>query len=65
MRIVAQLRYIQQVHSARVRVTSPEQISEIEEAERKKMKDKVDRILQHNINVFINRQLIYDYPQQV
>eukprot|EP01147_Barroeca_monosierra_P008161 gene8161-795_t len=53
------------VHSARVRVTSPEQISEIEEAERKKMKDKVDRILQHNINVFINRQLIYDYPQQL
>ncbi|EGD78243.1 chaperonin containing TCP1 [Salpingoeca rosetta] len=53
------------VHSARVRVQSSEQVSEIEAAERKKMKDKVDRILKHDINVFINRQLIYDYPQQL
>ncbi|CAF0823691.1 unnamed protein product [Adineta steineri] len=32
---------------------------------KKKMKDKVNKILQHNCNVFINRQLIYDYPEQL
>lgn len=53
------------VHSARVRVSSTQQVSEIEAAERQKMKEKVDRILNHDINVFINRQLIYDYPQQL
>eukprot|EP00043_Microstomoeca_roanoka_P018434 m.197496 g.197496 ORF g.197496 m.197496 type:complete len:533 (-) comp16825_c1_seq1:78-1676(-) len=53
------------VHAARVRVTSATQVSEIEAAERQKMKDKVDKILKHDINVFINRQLIYDYPQQL
>ena len=29
------------------------------------MKDKVDMILRHNINCFINRQLIYNYPEQL
>ncbi|CAF4898265.1 unnamed protein product, partial [Rotaria socialis] len=29
------------------------------------MKDKVDKILKHDCNVFINRQLIYDYPDQL
>lgn len=30
-----------------------------------KMKEKVDMILKHNINCFINRQLIYNYPEQL
>ncbi|EJW80512.1 T-complex protein 1 subunit beta [Wuchereria bancrofti] len=29
------------------------------------MKDKVNKILAHKINVFINRQLIYNYPEQL
>merc|ERR1719151_465353 len=29
------------------------------------MKDKVDLICAHDINVFINRQLIYNYPEQL
>lgn len=29
------------------------------------MKEKVDLILKHDINVFINRQLIYNYPEQL
>ncbi|VDK29873.1 unnamed protein product, partial [Anisakis simplex] len=29
------------------------------------MKDKVDKIIAHKINVFINRQLIYNYPEQL
>ena len=40
-------------------------MAEIEEAEKKKMKDKVDKILKHNITCFINRQLIYNYPEQL
>ena len=30
-----------------------------------KMKDKVGLILKHDINCFINRQLIYNYPEQL
>ena len=30
-----------------------------------KMKDKVDLICKHDINVFVNRQLIYNYPEQL
>merc|ERR1712071_35806 len=29
------------------------------------MKEKVDLILKHNCTVFINRQLIYNYPEQL
>ena len=28
-----------------------------------KMKDKVERIISYKPNVYINRQLIYDYPE--
>merc|ERR1712228_709692 len=30
-----------------------------------KMKEKVDMICSHDMNVFINRQLIYNYPEQL
>merc|ERR1712184_232482 len=40
-------------------------IGEIEEAEKRKMKAKVDKILKHKPDVFINRQLIYNYPEQL
>jgi len=53
------------VFGTRVRVDSVAKVAELELAEKEKMKDKVDLIVKHNCNVFINRQLIYDYPEQL
>jgi len=53
------------VFGSRVKVDSTAKVAEIEAAEKEKMKDKVDKILKHGINVFINRQLIYNYPEQL
>eukprot|EP00038_Savillea_parva_P007167 m.168284 g.168284 ORF g.168284 m.168284 type:complete len:528 (+) comp12937_c0_seq1:39-1622(+) len=53
------------VFGSRVRAESTGKVVEIEAAEKKKMKDKVDRILAHDISCFINRQLIYNYPEQL
>lgn len=41
------------------------QVAEIEAAEKAKMAAKVQKIIDHGINVFINRQLIYNYPEQL
>lgn len=43
------------VFGSRVRVDSMAKIAELEVAEKEKMKDKVNKILKHNSNVFINR----------
>lgn len=40
-----------------------DKIAEIEAAEKEKMKIKVDKILAYESTVFINRQLIYNYPE--
>ncbi|XP_043565707.1 T-complex protein 1 subunit beta [Chiloscyllium plagiosum] len=53
------------IFGSRVRVDSTAKVAEIELAEKEKMKEKVDRILKHGINCFINRQLIYNYPEQL
>uniref|UniRef100_A0A1A8GN77 T-complex protein 1 subunit beta n=1 Tax=Nothobranchius korthausae TaxID=1143690 RepID=A0A1A8GN77_9TELE len=53
------------IFGSRVRVDSTAKVAEIELAEKQKMKEKVDRILKHGINCFINRQLIYNYPEQL
>lgn len=53
------------VFGSRVRVESVAKVAELELAEKEKMKDKVEMICKHNINVFINRQLIYNYPEQL
>lgn len=53
------------IFGSRVRVDSTAKVAEIEHAEKEKMKDKVERILKHGINCFINRQLIYNYPEQL
>eukprot|EP00030_Apusomonadida_sp_AF-17_P004782 a512768_109.p1 GENE.a512768_109~~a512768_109.p1 ORF type:complete len:549 (-),score=314.31 a512768_109:17-1624(-) len=53
------------IFSTRVRVDETDKVAEIELAERAKMKSKVERILSHDINVFINRQLIYNYPEEL
>lgn len=53
------------IMGSKVKVDSMTAIADIEEAEKRKMKAKVDRILAHKPDVFINRQLIYNYPEQL
>lgn len=53
------------IYGARVKVDSFEAVQAIEAAEREKMQTKVNKILKHGCNVFINRQLIYNYPDQL
>ena len=53
------------IYGARVKVDSMTKVAEIEEAEKRKMAAKVQKIKDHGINVFINRQLIYNYPEQL
>lgn len=52
------------IFGSRVRTESMSQVAEIEEAEKAKMKLKCKKIVDHGINVFINRQLIYNLPEQ-
>merc|ERR1712054_306159 len=53
------------IYGAKVKVESFEAVAEIEKAEKEKMKAKVERIVKHGCNVSINRQLIYNYPDQL
>jgi len=52
------------IYGSKVKVDSVAKVAEIEAAEKQKMLDKVDRILAHGCNVFCNRQLIYNLPEQ-
>ncbi|KDD71665.1 TCP-1/cpn60 chaperonin, partial [Helicosporidium sp. ATCC 50920] len=53
------------IYGARVRVEGLAAVAAIEEAEKAKMRGKVESILAHGINCFTNRQLIYNYPEQL
>jgi T-complex protein 1 subunit beta len=53
------------IMGSKVKVDSIMKVAEIEEAEKQKMKRKVDKILAYKPDVFINRQLIYNYPEQL
>jgi T-complex protein 1 subunit beta len=53
------------VFGSHIKVDSMSKIADLEMAEKEKMKDKVNKILNHKCNVFINRQLIYNYPEQL
>jgi len=53
------------IFGTRVRTDSALKVAEIEAAEKGKMKEKVDKILAHDVNCFINRQLIYNWPEQL
>ena len=53
------------IYGSRVNVDSVEKFAEIEQAEKEKMKQKVDKILSYGCDIFINRQLIYDYPESL
>lgn len=41
------------------------QVAEIEEAEKDKMRQKVEKIVGHGVNCFVNRQLIYNFPESL
>lgn len=43
------------VFGSHIRVDSMAKVAELELAEKEKMRDKVNKILKHNANVFINR----------
>ncbi|RKO91757.1 chaperonin Cpn60/TCP-1 family, partial [Blyttiomyces helicus] len=53
------------IFGARVRVDATGKLAELERAEREKMKAKVEKIKAHGINCFVNRQLIYNWPEQL
>lgn len=53
------------IYGTKVKVDEIDKVAEIEAAEREKMKEKVDRIASYQPTVFINRQLIYNYPEQL
>lgn len=53
------------IYGSRVRVDSMAKVAEIEEAEKNKMRNKCKKIIDHGINCFINRQLIYNFPEQI
>jgi len=52
------------IYSAIIETSSTSQVAEIEETEREKMYEKCQKIIKHGVNVFINRQLIYNLPEQ-
>lgn len=53
------------IFGARVKVDGTGKLAELERAEREKMKAKVNAIAAHGITCFVNRQLIYNYPENL
>jgi len=53
------------IFGAKVRVEGIAQLAEVEASEKEKMKNKCMKIINHNVNCFINRQLIYNYPEEI
>jgi T-complex protein 1 subunit beta len=52
------------IYGAKVKTDSVAKVAEIEKAEVGKMMKKCQKIVDHGINCFINRQLIYNKPEQ-
>lgn len=53
------------IYGIKVEVDEVDKVAEIEAAEREKMKNKVEDICSYQPTVFINRQLVYNYPEQL
>lgn len=53
------------IYGARVRVDSMAKVADLEAAEKAKMRQKCEAIISHGANVFINRQLIYNFPEEL
>lgn len=41
------------------------QVADIEKAEKEKMRSKVENIISQGLNCFVNRQLIYNFPEEI
>lgn len=52
------------IHGAKIETDSPDQLAAIEKAERDKMIVKCEKIATHKPTIFVNRQLIYNLPEQ-
>ena len=52
------------IAGAKIETDSPDQLAKIEEQERQKMIAKCQKIANHHPNVFVNRQLIYNLPEE-
>lgn len=53
------------IFGSKFKATGPEHMAQLEAAERDAMRTKVDRIKSHGVNVFVNRQLVYNWPMQL
>ncbi|GAA5915503.1 chaperonin-containing T-complex subunit CCT2 [Sporobolomyces salmoneus] len=53
------------IFGARVKVDRTGKLAELERAEREKMKAKVAKIKASGVTCFVNRQLIYNYPESL
>lgn len=53
------------IFGARMKVSATGELAALERAERDKMKEKVEKIKSFGINCFVNRQLIYNWPEQL
>lgn len=53
------------IFGAKFKVDLTSKLADLERAEKEKMKAKIEKIKKFGVNVFINRQLIYDYPEQL
>lgn len=53
------------IYGAKVKVDSMLKVADIEKAEKEKMREKCQKIIDHGINCFINRQLIYNFPEEI
>jgi T-complex protein 1 subunit beta len=53
------------IYGSRVKVDSMNKVADIEDAEKDKMRKKCEKIIAHGCNVFINRQLIYNFPESI
>lgn len=52
------------IHGAKIETDSPDQLALIEKAERDKMIAKCQKIASYKPDIFVNRQLIYNLPEQ-
>lgn len=53
------------IFGAKFKVDATSKLADLERAEKQKMKEKVEKIKAHGINCFVNRQLIYNWPEQL
>lgn len=53
------------IYGGKVQTSSMNTLADIERAEKEKMKKKCEKIIAHGPTIFVNRQLIYDYPMEI